>query len=193
MLNFKVLVLSVLGFSGAAQATPVYKYVLQGNDVIADKCVDDGEKIASKINLSFSAPATDATQMRLRVKACTIKLGLKKLSFNFNIPVKLLNEEFLLALPMNHTQKVGENVWVTREVNNKNTAVFSIAPASFGQQADGVTMIRFTVALDPKDRRNLMDLTHEKFMWSGLHIVYKKGFLMPNVILHGDLKLVEEE
>ncbi|MDG0816274.1 hypothetical protein [Bdellovibrio svalbardensis] len=185
-------VIFVLLLGSIGQAAPVFKYFLNDNDLIAEKCTDDGETISSKISMSFAVPAEDVVETQLRVKACTHKYGLKKLTFSFALPLALFDESLLLQMPIEKAQKIGK-VWVTREANLKGKAVFSLSPESFGSKADGVSSIRYFVAMDESERHALLEKTQGRFVWSGLSIVYKKGFLMPTVNLRGDLTVVEEE
>ncbi|AFY02377.1 hypothetical protein [Bdellovibrio bacteriovorus] len=184
--------LALLVVPGMAMATPVYKYFLKENDLIADTCTEDGDSLSSKLNMSFAEPAANQVQTRLRIKACTHKYGLKKFTFNLPMPVQLFDETVLLGHPVGKTLKVGAH-WLTREANVNGRAVYSLSPDSFGEQADGVQSIRFFVTLDPVQREALLAKSQGRFVWSGISITYKKGFLMPTVRLQGDFTLVEDE
>lgn len=186
-------VLLILVFTpGLAMATPVYKYFLKENDLIADTCTAEGDSLSSKLNMSFADPVGGVVQTRLRIKACTHKYGLKKFTFNLALPVQLFDETALLGQGVGKTLKVGAH-WLTREANSNGRAVYSLAPESFGDQADGVQSIRFFVTLDPVQREALLAKSQGRFIWSGISITYKKGFLMPTVRLQGDFTLVEDE
>lgn len=173
-----------------AFAVPVYKYDLASNGIIRDKCEHEGSQLTSKLNFGIMSKSASNYKVKIKVRACTNGFGVKAFNFLLDMPPALFNENYLLSMQESTTVAAGR-VRITRHKNANNSAVFSLDPKSFGSAAAGIRSINFYVHLDKK-QRDALNRRAGAFVWSAIHIVYKKG-ITPSVTLSGPFMVATNE